>query len=387
MVRVDKILKDMDLDQIRFILTVIMALSLPLSESIKSISVVLALIVFLIQLYRGDFVFKPSMVHYGFLSFLLSSIVSSFFATDVFKSLSGSKDILFFTVSFFVACSINKESQIRTIHWCLFISAAASAIIGIFHSFVTGRPLEVHTLGNQNYTAMFFIIILSSILSIVLYSDKETPFKKTVLVFLSMIILLASTMTLMRASFLGLFAFLVLLILRRPSRPILAIVLGFILLTLLSLYLDRAMWQKMFSFNSMISRLDIWEGAIRLFKENLITGVGLNHFEFKFPQDHPVEPNNTVYDAHSLYLQVASQMGLIGLVSLAIMFAGFVKAFKSFEGLSGFGKALRYGSIGAFLVIAVTGVFDSTLHHEHAMAFSLISGFFFGYNQRQGNGL
>lgn len=388
-IRLDKMLKWIDLNRLIFILIAVMALSLPFSESIKSISVVLALIVFLIQLYKGDFLLKPSMVHYGFLSFLLSSILSSFFATDLSKSLSGSKDILFFTVPFFVASSINKESQIRTILWCLFISATVSALIGIFHSFESGRPLEIHALGNQNYTAMFFMIILSSMISLVLYSDKETPFKKTILIFLSTIILLASAMTLMRASFLGLFVFLALLSLRRPSRPFFAIILGFILLTLLSLYLDRAMWQKLFSFKSMISRLDIWAEAIRLFKENPVTGVGLNHFEFRFPADHPVEPGNTVYDAHSLYLQVASQMGLIGLISLAIMFAGFIKTFRGFGDLSGFGKAMGYGSIGAFLVISVTGLFDTTLHHEHAMAFTMITGLMFGYfrGRKRENGI
>lgn len=390
-----KIHNKIDLDQIKFILTALMTLSLPFSESIKSITVLLALVVFLVQLYKREIIYKLSLIHYGFLLLLLSSIISSILSNDPFKGLSGSKDILFFSIPFFVAFSFDKDKQIRTILWCLFVSTATSALIGIFHSIENSRPLEIHALGNQNYTAMFLTIVLTSVISMVLFSNKENLFKKMILIGLSIVILFAAVKTLMRASFLGLFVFFVFLVslnlktlLNRQSKifnhPILLIIPGFIFLTFLILYLDRAMWQKLFSFKSMISRCDIWEEAVRLFIENPITGVGLNQFEFRFPASHPVEPNNIVYDAHSLYLQTASQMGLIGLSSLAIMFVGFIKGWRDFIDLSGFHRALRYGCLGAFLVIFVAGLFDTTLHHEHAMAFSLVSGFSFGYREKNG---
>lgn len=380
--------KKIDLEQIRFILIAIVAVSLPFSESLKTISLVMVLICFLFEIYRRGIRYKLSIIHYGFLFLLLSSIISSFFANNIGRSLSGSKDILFFTIPFFVAYSITNERHIRTILRCLFVSSTLAALLGIFQSIETSKPLEIHALGNQNYTAMFFTIVLTSIVSTILFSNKETPFQRSILIVSLIIILLASAMTLMRASFLGLFAFFVLLlILRKPSRSLFIIILSFICLTFIVLYLDRAMWQKLFSLKSMISRLDIWEEAIRLFIANPIFGVGLNHFSFKFPSDHPVEPNNIVYDAHSLYFQTASQLGLIGLLSLAVIFIGFIMAWRSIEDSTSFGKVLRYASLGAFLIIAITGLFDTTFHHEHAIAFSLISGLAFGYSKGKRVGL
>jgi len=139
----------------------------------------------------------------------------------------------------------------------------------------------------------------------------------------------------------------------------------------------------------MRSRLDIWSGAMRLFLENPLTGVGLNHFNYRFPSNHPVEPGNIVYDAHSLYFQSASQMGLVGLIALALLIVGFVKAWRGLRGGDGLGRALRFSALGAFLVITVTGIFDTTLHHEHAIAFTMITGLMFGYfgGLHRGNGI
>lgn len=371
------------LDNIKFFFFLVMTLTLPLSESIKTISLLTSSVVLLIQVLRREANIKFSLLHYGFVFLFLASIISSIFAAEPSKSLKGSKDVLFYSITFFLASSINEEKKIKTLLWGIYITTTLAALIGIFNSITTHKPLEIHSLGNQNYTAMFFMIILTSMISTILFSDKETPSRRFILIIFSIITLLASAMTLMRASFLGLLAFFLLLNLKKPSRAILISVIGFVFLTILVLYSDRAMWQKLFSLQSMISRLDIWSEASSIFLENPLTGVGLNHFNFRFPPDHPIEPNNIVYDAHSLYFQTASQMGLFGILSLIIIFFGFIKGWRVLQGSAGFSKALRYSSLGAFLVIAITGLFDTTFHHEHAMAFSLISGLTFGYLLRK----
>jgi O-antigen ligase len=355
-------------------------LSLPFSESLKTISILLALGIFFIQAYRKEINPGWDVIHYGFISLLLASIISSIFAADPSKSLKGAKDILFYTTTFFVACTINDERQIRTILWSLYMTTTISAILGIFHSITGHRPLEIHALGNQNYTAMFYMIIITSMISTVLFSNKETLLRKSILIIFTIISLIASVMTLMRASFLGLLTFFLLLVkLKKPSRSVVFLILGFIFLTMLILYSDSAMRQKLLTTQSMISRLDIWKGAAGLFLDNPLTGVGLNHFNYRFPSNHPVEPDNIVYDAHSLYFQTASQMGLIGLVALMLIIVGFVKQWLHFKERDGFGKALRFGAMGAFLIIIITGVFDTTLHHEHAIAFTIITGLTYGY--------
>lgn len=372
------------LDNIKFFFFLVMTLSLPFSESIKTICLLTSSVFLLIQVLRREANIRFSMLHYGFIFLFLASVISSIFATEPSKSWSGSKDILFYSITFFIACSIDNEKKIQILLWGLYISTVLAALSGIFNSMTAHKPLEIHSLGNQNYTAMFFMIILTSMISTILFSDKKASLRRYILIIFSIITLLASAMTLMRASFLGLFAFILsLLNLKKPSRAILIFIIGFVFLTILVLYSDRAMWQKLFTFQSMISRLDIWRGATSIFLENPLTGVGLNHFNFRFPPNHPVEPNNTVYDAHSLYFQIASQMGLFGIISLIIIFFGFIKGWSRLQGSTGFSKALKYSSLGAFLVIAITGLFDTTLHHEHAMAFSLISGLTFGYYQRK----
>jgi O-antigen ligase len=377
---------NLSLDTLKFIGSIVMVVSLPFSESLKSISLGLIFLAFLIQWFRKEIKIDFSTIHYGFILLFISSVISSAFALNTAKSLKGANDILFYSSVFFVASSISSEKHIRIILWSLYISTTLSALSGIYHSIEINKPLEIHSLGNQNYTAMFFVIVTTSMLSTLAFSDKESRFMKFMLIISSAIILIASVMTVMRASFLGLFIFLaVLLFSKERPRTALLISLGCIGLTALALYIDKSMWLKFLSSQSLISRLDIWKHAIRSLIENPIIGIGLNHFSYTFPLTHSVEPGNTVYDAHNLYLQVASQMGSIGVLALTIIIVGFIYRWINFKPATGVGIALKYSAMGAFLIVTVTGLFDTTLHHEHAIAFTLMTGLLFSYGNRIDN--
>ena len=360
--------------------SVVIALSLPFSESLKTIAVLFLLFVFLVQLLRGEGGLKMSAMHYGFLLLLLSGLMSSLFAADPGKSLKGVKDILFYSVPFFVASMIHSQRNIRIILWCLYFSTTLSVLWAIGRSVELHRALEIHPLGNQNYTAMFLVIVMTSMFSTAVLSEIETPLQKSILILFFSLLLVASVMTRMRASFLGLFSFFfILLISKKRSRLVVVLSAGSVCLAALAGYVDGKMWEKLASSKSLTSRFDIWAHAMEYFKGHPLLGIGLNHFSHTFPLSYPIEPGNTVYDAHSLYFQVFSQMGITGIVALGVLIAGFIHRWRASRDATGFGVSLKYGAMGAFLVITVAGLFDTTLHHENAIAFSLITGLLFGY--------
>lgn len=363
---------------------VVLALSLPFSGSLKTIASLFLLLVFLVQLLRGEGGPRMSAMHYGFLLLLLSGLMSTLFAAHPGKSLKGVRDILYYSIPFFVASTIHSHKHIRIILWSLYLSTALSALWGIAHSVELHRPLEIHSLGNQNYTGMFLVIVMTSMVSTVVFSERETLLQRSILILFSSLLLVASVMTQMRAAFLGLFAFLfILLFSKERSRLAVLLSVGFVCLAALAAYVDGKMWVKLSSSQSLTSRLGIWTHAIEYLKEHPLLGIGLNHFSHTFPLSYPVEPGNTVYDAHSLYFQVSSQMGIAGIVALGVLIVGFLHAWRTFKDTTGFGKSLKFGAMGAFLVITVTGLFDTTLHHGHAIAFSLITGLLFGYQSRE----
>ncbi|MCC6346698.1 MAG: O-antigen ligase family protein, partial [Nitrospirales bacterium] len=271
----------MSLDRVKFYLMVVLALSLPFANTVKLISLFLLLAVLLLQVLRKETSLKMSPLHYGLLLFLAAGLASSAYAEIPMKSIKGTRDILYYVVPFFCASTLSRKEEGRTLLWSLYLTTAAAALFGIFQAHHLNKPLEVHGLGNQNYNAMFFVIVISSMISSAIFSDRETRASRAVLGAFVLAALLATVMTAMRASFLALFLFMLLLLPRyRRARLFLPAALGVSSLLSLALFLYKPMWSKLFSFESLNSRSRIWRHAFDLFREHPLTGVGLNHFQY-----------------------------------------------------------------------------------------------------------
>jgi hypothetical protein len=71
-------------------------------------------------------------------------------------------------------------------------------------------------------------------------------------------------------------------------------------------------------------RYEYWKVAVRTFAHNPVVGVGASGFAVEWLRHRPFrEP---AQDAHSLYLETAAELGLVGLVALALMLAGIALA-------------------------------------------------------------
>lgn len=112
-------------------------------------------------------------------------------------------------------------------------------------------------------------------------------------------------------------------------------------------------------------RLDLWDNTIEIVKERPIIGTGLGTFteayRDKYPDLVPLrgEGARTIRHAHSLYLQILAETGILGLVIfISMVFVGFVYSVRNFiKERNKFIKSIRYGSllgITAFLIYSIT---------------------------------
>ncbi|MBU1205860.1 MAG: O-antigen ligase family protein [Proteobacteria bacterium] len=245
------------------------------------------------------------------------------------------------------------------------------------------KPIEIRALGNQNYTAMYLITAFTSMISTLLFSSQEKRLWRFLLGLCSLITLTAAVMTVMRASFLGLvFFFLILILSSKQSLKMSIFFLLLLGLTFIIALFYEPMRTKIFITASLVSRLYLWEHAFKLFQENFLLGIGLNHFQYTFPPDIIHDAGRTYFDAHNLYWQTASQQGLWGLLSVLVILLGYLFIWWRIQGKTPLEKALKYGSFGGFAVVFIGGVFDTTLHHEHAIAFMILTGLLWGYSAK-----
>jgi len=103
---------------------------------------------------------------------------------------------------------------------------------------------------------------------------------------------------------------------------------------------------------SAAHRLDLWEHASQLFRENPVFGIGFGGFGFTVPEGE-------LTDTHNFYMKTLAEQGTVGFIILVII---IMKAFLSGWRLhkiatTPFNKGLALGFMGAVIAVMVTNIF------------------------------
>ena len=126
---------------------------------------------------------------------------------------------------------------------------------------------------------------------------------------------------------------------------------------------------------SLLRRLDIWRLSLQLIKDNWLTGVGLGSYEAAFTAVFPTLPlvggRLAPPHAHNLFLQIALDVGLPGLVAflglLASLLRVLVNRLLQPQGqpvavtAEPHAQPLAIGLYGALVAMLVIGCFDNAL--------------------------
>ena len=122
------------------------------------------------------------------------------------------------------------------------------------------------------------------------------------------------------------------------------------------------------SIEGFSQRADIWQRTLFMIQDFPLTGVGLGHFSDAFRIFYPMslDPTSLMPHAHNIYLQVAADLGIPGLVMwLGVLLAALAAAWHVYRA----GKRLQQpmisaigaGLLGCQLAIIFHGLFDSVL--------------------------
>lgn len=128
---------------------------------------------------------------------------------------------------------------------------------------------------------------------------------------------------------------------------------------------------------SVALRFAYIESTVAMIKENPF-GVGWYGYMFAFPDyDFYLQnPNVSMYHCHNLYLNIAAELGVQGLVVFLLVVAYFIKAawFLARAEVEPWRKGIGRGYLMAIIGIAVSGLTDHTLFNvQLGMLFWLMS--------------
>jgi len=93
-------------------------------------------------------------------------------------------------------------------------------------------------------------------------------------------------------------------------------------------------------------RYEYWKVAAGAFADEPLRGIGSGNFRVRWLRERPVP--ESARDAHSLYLETAAELGLLGLAALGLLLAGSVAGVRR----GGAGVAVAAAALAAFAVQA-----------------------------------
>jgi O-antigen ligase len=127
---------------------------------------------------------------------------------------------------------------------------------------------------------------------------------------------------------------------------------------------------------SIYERPAIWADTIRIAKDYWLTGTGLNTYGVSTLYYQTSAPGQHLREAHSDYLQLAAEGGLLLCIPIAITIAAFVwEVRKRFRQDVGSIWWIRFGAVIALLAIAVQSIGEFSLQMPgNAALFAVIAG-------------
>ncbi|GEM_PF-2959403 len=341
------------------------------------------LFVWLLKVIRSEFIKipgNPIILPFGL--FLLYAFLSACFSAYKYASFQVFLSILgYFLFFVLVAENIKKRREIRFLAQGILITAGAICLFSLYKSITFLRldfwnvPVYFHFFGNPNFFASYLLAVIPLSFSLFLYSHFK--FEKAALFFLSMLLAITLLLTRSQGAWLVLIFYLAVLYIgsvvnfwrkKKFVKSFISALLPFLLvgglysvtiysqalrevlrkdrLQIKTLDIKKFLKEEDSSFAeepkesstsvekflfpgniSMAIRENLWMSGWQMIKAFPFTGRGVGAFHIYFPQYRTAEslriiPVPLVFHAHNEFLEIAIEMGFLGLgLFLWIIFA------------------------------------------------------------------
>ncbi len=310
--------------------------------------------------------------------FLLWALISSIFAYDkglALLSLFGYALVLY--IIFFGAKKliIYRSFLEKLLVPLLSTGITISSIYTLYNYFIVGmnRSESLFVRINGTGTLMAFSSIF-----LIAYFEYNKSIKKYLILIPTILSISALLLTFSRGALLGfLSGFIIYNLKSRKSISILLIILVILFSTIYLIPQLNNRVLSIFSLEKNQNRIFIWESTIDMIKDHPLLGIGPGNFSIVYPEyrsPEAIEKNHPF--AHNIFLNMAVELGLVGLIIFSIIIFKIIKMGYYISKINPLLRSLYAG----FIAILVHQQFDCTiLGIEIAGLFWLIAGLIVAY--------
>ncbi len=276
-----------------------------------------------------------------FLVFVLASFRNT---TNSAISLKGWTNIMGYVLLYYmVASNLKKDEHIRWIAGAIVLAGLFVSILGIleymgFGIFKWEKPVTQQvqmwvTMGNSNAVAQYLIMVIPVALGIMLHSKNF----KWMLVWACIISIMGSCLilTFAKGAWLGLAGALLFFVALNARKKVTVMVLvGIVAVLFITGLFVNGRLAQIFKEEekdaTFIGRVVMWQSSIRMLQVHPFLGSGLNNFYLLFPKYqvskfNEVLPNRRPMQVHNDYIQLAVEVGILGLAAFLWIVVRYMK--------------------------------------------------------------
>lgn len=356
---------------------------IPVSDILLGIIMFLYLIKLISQKdTRGRFIygikdFFSSTISISIMILLGIMIISTSYALEKGLALKESARFITYVFMFFlIKYEFNTKKLVKNLLGCYIFTSAVLSVFGIIQHFTTigldkkfivkysfGVVVKIAaTMYNPNAYAAFLILIIFPVIMLTIYEKNKKI--KSLYGIISILIFINIFMTYSRSAQLGFCIGAVVLCVLYSYKLIIAFGgVGIVALFMPSV-IDRI--KDLTNIVQNVSRIKLWKTAIMMIKEHPILGVGNGNYISRY--DEYINKYKglsynayTRYPAHSSYLKIQSELGIIGITSfLVILVTALLRVKKLFTITNDkFIKAFYMGAVASMIAFYFMNIVDN----------------------------
>ncbi len=377
----------------------------PWSIFIMRITVVVALVAWLLKIFtveRGTTTHDSLLTthHLGtpllipILIFLSIAVISTITSSYKWTSLNILTNLFVYAAIYFlIVNNLKSKKQVKRLITVILFTSLILGIYGLLQYFnvlrltpsitIPGRISSIYRISSTYYNSNHYGGYLAMItpIPVALFLFSRLGWKTLLFAALSILLVinLALSYSWGSVAFGVGIIFLIVMRVKLSKRRILATAIAVGVLASLAVLgasvmlgptpqLPQATWAFRFSRMAQIAnpsvfdRFFMYKKTVPLILDHPFLGTGLGMFRYTFTPYRPPQRTNLWWYPHNDYLQIASEMGLIGLAAfLFLVITAWVKGLKALKSTPNFNRAIILGALAGILSILTHGFFDGNL--------------------------
>ena len=303
------------------------------NASVKSLSLAVVAVLWIARLIlERRFTFVRTRLWWPFIILTLITLISVIGSINVEYSLKNIKKYTFISVFLFfvIVNNVRDLKDVKILLFALIISTGVFSFLALIDYYLFepsfGSRLSFRYLDkNLGRFSVFYDIVIPINLALIFITKDKI---KNILFGLTLLLSITTVFFMqMRASYLTIFlSLLAITFVYRKRLFVFMLIIPFLVAIVMPTNMvTRA--REMFKFGDYLKsdgvfnyRIDTWKGAVRIIKENPVLGLGVGKSNFGKTVKKFNDLNIPYDHAHNVYLQIAVELGLLGLAAFLWLF-------------------------------------------------------------------